>query len=138
MRPSQAQLGPSNVRPGKGLEIPFDVMVLLADVELPVLVDEGVVLMGYQTALAPVSKSGGSIQWHLETSTEGQLDPYNLQSTQKQWFKALDWKHFKDMRCFTGWCSSAHINLGTTKLANGVGWPDSKVQKKTLLGWNIS
>ncbi|KAI9765621.1 MAG: hypothetical protein M1839_005415 [Geoglossum umbratile] len=137
LRSSQRKSHQSNGALGKGLELPFDLMVLLACVELPVLVDEGVILMGYRTALVPVRKSGDSIQWHLETSP-AQINPYSLQSTQQEWFKTSDWNHFKDKRCFVGWCSSVNINLGTTILTNRVGWSDSKVQERTLRWSGIS
>jgi hypothetical protein len=137
MRSSQQKSYQSNGALSKGLELPFDLMVLLACVELPVLVDKGVILMGYRTALVPVRKSGDSIQWHLETSPV-QINPYSLRSTQQEWFKTSNWNYFKDKRCFVGWCSSANINLGTATLTNRVGWSDSKVQEKTLRWSGIS
>jgi hypothetical protein len=58
-------------------------MVQLSAVELLVLVDDGIVLVGYQTALVPISSLENSIQWHLETSERGQINPYELKSTEK-------------------------------------------------------
>lgn len=64
-----------------GLEVSFDLMVQLSGVELPILIDGGVILAGYQTALVPTCIAGNSIQWHLETASESRLNPFKLQST---------------------------------------------------------
>jgi hypothetical protein len=121
-----------------GLEVSFELMVQFSAVELPVLVDDGIVLIGYHTALVPISSSENSIQWHLETNERGRINPYELKSTENGWLKQQDWRNFKNMRCFLGWCSSAHINLGTSMLLDKVGWSDSKLQKKTLHWSGIS
>jgi hypothetical protein len=113
-------------------------MVQLAAVEIPVFVDGGIVLVGYQTALVPISVSDNSIQWHLETNKTGPINPYNLEITQKGWFKHQDWETFKNTRCFVGWCPFVHINLGTSILADEVCWSDSKTQKRTLRWSGIS
>lgn len=121
-----------------GLEVSFDLMVQLSGVEIPVMIDGGVILVGYQTALVPTRIAGSSIQWHLETASESRLNPFKLQSTQSDWVKTTDWKSFKNLRCFIGWCRSAHINLGTSMLTNEVRWSSEKSQKKTLRWSGIS
>jgi len=128
----------SNNSSPMGLEVSFELMVQLSAVEIPVLIDDGIVLVGYQTALVPISCSENFIQWHLETDEGGQINPYELKATRKEWFRKRDWESFKSMRCFVGWCSSAHINLGTKVLTNKVGWSDSKSQKRTLHWSGIS
>lgn len=128
----------SNKTSARGPEVSFELMVQLSAVELPVLVDGGIVLVGYQTALVPIFSSEDSMQWHLETDDTGRINPYELKSTKKGWLKHRDWKSFKNMRCFVGWCSSAHINLGTSTLMDRVGWSDSKSQKRTLHWSGIS
>ncbi|KAL4963789.1 uncharacterized protein BDV14DRAFT_82632 [Aspergillus stella-maris] len=51
------------------LEIDFLLLLQLAGVEYPVLVDGGLVLMGYSTALIPTKRvDDKTILWHLETS----------------------------------------------------------------------
>jgi hypothetical protein len=86
----------------------------------------------------PIFISDNSIQWHLETSEEGRINPYELKSTKTEWSKHRDWNIFKNMRCFVGWCPFAHINLGTSILADRVGWSNSKLQKRTLHWSGIS
>lgn len=121
-----------------GLEVSFNLMVQLSAVEIPVLIDGGVILVGYQTALVPTRIAGSSIQWHLETESESRLNPFKLQSTRSNWVKRTDWKSFKDLRCFIGWCRSAQINLGTSILTDEVRWSSEKSQKKTLRWGGIS
>lgn len=115
-----------------GLEVPFDLMVQLAGVETPVLIDGGFILVGYQTALVPTRMACSSIQWHLETASKSQLNPFRLQSTQSDWVKISDWRTFKDLRCFIGWCRSAHINLGTSILTDQVAWSKEPSHRRTL------
>jgi hypothetical protein len=117
---------------GKGLEVPFELMVQLAGVEFPFHVDEGIVLVGYQTALTPIEIVDDCVQFHLEESTSGQINPHQLRSTQGSWAKILDHTIFKSMRCFVGWCESAHVNLGTSKLVERVEWSQELPQKRTL------
>lgn len=121
-----------------GLEVSFDLMVQLSGVEMPVLIDGGIILAGYQTALVPIRIAGSSIQWHLEIASESRLNPFKLQSTRSNWAKTTDWKSFKDLRCFIGWCRSAHINLGTSVLIDEVRWSSEKSQKRTLRWSGIS
>ena len=115
-----------------GLEVSFDLMVQLAGVEIPVLIDGGVTLVGYQTALVPTRMAGTSIQWHLETASESRLNPFELRSTRSNWVKETDWKAFNDLQCFIGWCRSAHINLGTSILTDQVRWSNEKSRRRTL------
>lgn len=121
-----------------GLEVSFDLMVQLSGVEIPVLIDGGVILVGYQTALVPTHIAGSSIQWHLETSSESRLNPFKLRSTRSNRVKEPDWKSFKNLRCFIGWCRSAHINLGTSMLTDEVRWSSERSQEKTLRWSGIS
>lgn len=121
-----------------GLEVSFDLMIQLAGVEIPVLIDGGVILVGYQSALVPTRKTGTSVQWHLETASKSRLNPFELQSTRSNWVKETDWKAFKDLKCFIGWCRSAHINLGTSILTDQVRWSNEESQKRTLRWSGIS
>lgn len=82
-------------------------MVQLSGVEILVLNDGGVILVGYQTALVPTRVAGSLIQWHLETASESRLKSFILQSARSNWVKKTDWKAFKDLECFVGCCRSA-------------------------------
>lgn len=84
-RPRPEILGSEKEDSFHGLEVSFDLMVQLAGVEIPVLIDGGVILVGYQTALVPTRVAGSSIQWHLETASESRLNPFKLQSTRSNW-----------------------------------------------------
>jgi hypothetical protein len=106
---------------GIGLGISFERMVHLAAVENYYRVDEGIVLLGFFTALIPISidPSGNNMQWHLEyvENTDGKyLRPADLESTKGEWYKSTDTDIFQKSRCYLGWCNNANILLGTAKL----------------------
>jgi hypothetical protein len=53
--------------PVEGLELVFNDMLLLAAIEYPSMVESGLVLMGYSTALIPIQETKDNfILWHLE------------------------------------------------------------------------
>ena len=85
-------------------------MVSLAAVEYPIVMYGGVVLAGYHTALIPIRLEPAYVQFHLEIREDGQINPFDLDYSQP--VQVLDWAQFNSMRCFVGWCESAHIKLG--------------------------
>jgi hypothetical protein len=99
---------------GKGLEMSFDLMAALAGVECPVIVEKGVVLVGYHAALIPADIKPNYVQFHLEVNNEGQINPYTISYGARS--LTLDYQQFKSLRCFVGWCETAHILLGTSAL----------------------
>lgn len=55
------------------LKLSFGALLQLAAVEYPVMVDSGLVLMGYSTALVPIeTNNDGQILWHLEVASSNQ------------------------------------------------------------------
>jgi hypothetical protein len=118
---------------GKGLETSFELMTQLAAVEFPVLVNGGIILTGYQTALVPTRVEGNCAQFHLEITESGQINPYKLRTAGTALVQDCD--QFKSMRCFVGWCETAHINLGTKNLTTKVKYSGGRIQKRTLR-WN--
>ena len=117
---------------GKGLEVSFELMISLAAVEFPVLVNGSIILPGYQTALVPTEIKGKCVQFHLETRS-GQINPYELGTALEN--PIQDYNQFRLMRCFVGWCETAHINLGTKNLTTEVKYSGARAQKRTL-HWN--
>jgi hypothetical protein len=108
----------SNLKPrigfGKGMEMSFDLMLSLAAAEFQLVVDGGVVFIGYRTILFPTALYGDCAQFHLLTASEGQINPY----MQKYGSRILteDATQFEKKRCFLGWCTNAQVNLGTKNL----------------------
>ncbi|QDS69827.1 hypothetical protein FKW77_000081 [Venturia effusa] len=96
---------------GRGLEMSFEIMAMLACVEYPVMVDGGVVLVGYQAALVPSKQHPSYTQFHLEVNHGGQINPFVMTYGQRAFID--DYTTFKSKRCFVGWCDAAHILLGT-------------------------
>ncbi|KAK4103337.1 hypothetical protein N658DRAFT_309417 [Parathielavia hyrcaniae] len=104
---------------GYGLEMSFDLMVSLAAVKYPLVINGGVVLIGYESALVPltISDRGDAAQFHLvvHNGDENTLfNPYKADLGQR--LLTLDAKQFRSMRCFLGWCPAAQLNLGTRHL----------------------
>jgi hypothetical protein len=115
---------------GEGLELSFNLMASLAAVEYPIVIYGGVVLAGYHTVLIPIRLEPTYVQFHLEIREDGQLNPFELNYSQR--VQVLDWVQFKSMRCFVGWCESAHIKLGTSSLPITVTYSEARVKEKSL------
>ena len=121
----------SSIPFGKGLELSFDLMAALAAVEFPVIVEKGVVLVGYHTVLIPTEIKKNYVQFHLEVSQEAQINPHTLRYGSRSLIS--DYRPFKSKRCFVGWCERAHIMLGTRLLSAGtVRYTNSQEKRKTL------
>lgn len=106
---------------GTGLEISFDLLMSLAAIEFSVVIDEGIVFVGYQTAIIPTKMGENWVQFHLYTNDNGQINPYQIQFEHRL-RTGHGTQSFRTMRCFLGWCEVAQINLGTTDLPTGVGY----------------
>ena len=115
---------------GEGLELSFNLMVSLAAVEYPIVIYGGVVLAGYHTALIPIRLEPAYVQFHLEIREDGQINPFDLDYSQR--VQVLDWAQFNSMRCFVGWCESAHIKLGTSSLPITVTYSEARVKERSL------
>jgi hypothetical protein len=107
-------------------------MATLAGVEFSMLVDGGLLFVGYQTVLIPVKFEGGCTQFHLITTQEGQIDPYICTSKIKERFLSTDPMEFKGTTCFLGWCEVAQINIGTRALIPKVGYSNGKAEEKSF------
>jgi hypothetical protein len=117
----------------QGLELDFYVMLRLAAVEYPVLVDSGLVLMGYSTALVPIRLTeDDKVLWHLEiASNDLQLKTLDLHSTRRSWWRVERLDLLSSKRAILGWCSEANVLLGTNQLTPKVAWSDARVQRTT-------
>jgi len=125
---------------GKGLEMSFDLMLSITASELCVKVGNTFVFLGYRTVLYPVAIDGHWAQFHLITTSGGQINPYVLDL--KNALPILSPEHssakyrltqLKEMRCFVGWCEEAHINLGTKRLPTTIKYSGGKDQPKSLV-----
>lgn len=106
---------------GAGLEIPFDMLLDLSGVENVYHIEGGIVLVGFFTALVPISRdeATNSIQWHFEEvdgSSGELLKPYSLPSVLRDWYKSQDINMLRTSKCFVGWFARANILLGTRQL----------------------
>lgn len=106
---------------GAGLEIPFDMLLDLSGVENVYQIEGGIILVGFFTALVPISRDDAtnSIQWHFEEidgSSGELLKPYALPSMLRDWYKSRDINVLRSSKCFVGWFARASILLGTRQL----------------------
>ena len=130
LRPKREQKESPNS--GKGLKIPFDLLVQISAVEFPINIRGKMALAGYQTALFPVHMDTEYVQFHLEVSQEEQINPYHLEQSKESisWDDNLIGK-FRERDCYVGWCKSARIHLGTTSLINPCGLRFTDVPEKS-------
>lgn len=115
---------------GKGLELSFNMMISLAAAEFQININGGLVFVGYQTVLVPTEIQKNFAQFHLITSTEGQINPYALDFGER--VITDDPFQFKRMRCFLGWCEVVQVNLGTRELISKVKYSGGKDKGKPL------
>jgi hypothetical protein len=101
------------------------------------MVNDGIVLMGYSTALVPIKQNtDGRIMWHLETATDDfQLQVSNLQATQKEWLRVSTLEGLLSAPAILGWCSEAEVLLGTDRLEPRLVWSGAQVK---LSSWHWS
>lgn len=126
---------PSNIFPEGGpLKLSFGALIQLAAVEYPIMVDSGLVLMGYSTALVPIEiNNDGQILWHLEVSAgERQIRTSELHATKGSWLQKPTLEELQTPEALLGWCASANIQLGTDRLkAADVKWSSARVKHTT-------
>ncbi|KAH8700727.1 hypothetical protein BGW36DRAFT_374858 [Talaromyces proteolyticus] len=125
--------GESTFPSGWLLELSFGALLQLAAVEYPVVIDSGIVLMGYSTALIPVDiNPNGQVIWHLEVASENrQLRRSELQATQGSWLQKQTLEELNTETALLGWCTSAQVRLGSDSLEPNVTWSDAKVKPIT-------
>lgn len=105
---------PKDRSTGKGLCVSFDTMIALTSVEYPVAIHKTVILVGYRTVLIAVAIEQNFVQYHVEVSKSGQINPYLLDFDNAA--DVEDINILRQRRCFIGWCANAHIFLGTRDL----------------------
>ncbi|KUL83262.1 hypothetical protein ZTR_10455 [Talaromyces verruculosus] len=116
------------------LKLSFGALIQLAAVEYPIMVDSGLVLMGYSTALVPIEiNNDGQVLWHLEVSDgKQQLRKSELRATKGSWLQKPTLEELQTREALLGWCASANIQLGTDRLkAANVKWSNARVKHTT-------
>ncbi|KAH8648708.1 hypothetical protein BX600DRAFT_475659 [Xylariales sp. PMI_506] len=127
-----------------GLEIPFEMMVDLTAAQnftrvattrkckdqIKIEHCSGFILIGFYTAIIPVSKDSDGIYWHLICS-ETIIDPHNL-VLPTDWLHSQDIETLRKSKCFLGWGDLANILLGTRHIEYTVGWSGAKKCEKVL------
>jgi len=88
---SPANLGsPSRDWVGKGLRIPFSVLVQVAGIQEVVEIEGTPVLCGFRTALIPIALfDDGSVQWHFVAASDGPGDRFRWFPDQDEFLQAI-------------------------------------------------
>ncbi|MCJ1358266.1 MAG: hypothetical protein MMC33_008265 [Icmadophila ericetorum] len=122
----------------QGLEIPFEVMAVLARVWRPVEYQAGIILKGTSTALIPTSRSSisNSMQWHY-VSTENQEENVDTASIFKnsnvsKWHESRDLESLRTARTFLGFYIKAEVHLGTKDSEYGIRTSNASVKSSVL------
>jgi len=97
-----------------GLEISFDLMVILGRIWYPMEYLNGFVLKGYSTILVPTLKTQHSVQWHF-INNEDQKKKINMCAIKAHYgeiVEDIDLRALQTARTFVGWTWDAHVHVG--------------------------
>ena len=99
---------------GMGLEIPFDLMVGLADIRTKIdFAKDAVLLGGPRIILYPTKVLRDGIQWHC---AKADADLAELDSSSTTYLSKPDFKELSSRRTFLGHYRLAEVHLGTEEL----------------------
>ena len=107
----------------ESLELPFELMTLLAGIRFPMTWREGIVLMGYSAILIPILSCGDCLLWHLVRSTDRhhQIHLEDLNSDNEtvnfdgEFYRAETLDCLSRRRTFLGFSPQIKVHLGTTR-----------------------
>ena len=118
---------------GKGLKVPFEILVQIAGIDRLLEVDETPILCGFRTALIPITRfDNGSVQWHFMVAPEN-YGPFRWFHHQEDFLRSLPNRRLRNTKiddlkgtAYVGWYKrGVTITLGTTE-------PPSEIQKSHL------
>jgi len=117
------------------MEVEISLMIQLAAVEYPVIVDGGIVLLGYSTVLIPICHvDNQTILWHFESAKHNsQLKTNELRAVKGSWLRKPRLDDLLSEKALLGWCPEAVMLLGTGRLDRPVQWSDARTKHTT---WN--
>lgn len=105
---------------GTGLEIPFDLMVALADIRTQIDVGQGITLLGGAgVVLYPTKILNGAIQWHCARVDDDDYVKHG--SDPAAIVKNHDINNFSGHKTFLGYYPQAEVLLGTRELVESIG-----------------
>lgn len=98
---------------GLGLEIPFPLLLLFADISVSMDYDGGTLLVGESTILFPAQQLVDGIQWHIADARSGQ-EAVQVIAQSSEWIRTNDIGQLAQHRAYLGY-SHALVLLGTRK-----------------------
>jgi hypothetical protein len=127
--------GPESKTNGKGIKVPFSMLLQMSSIEYPAIVDGfGLVLVGYRTVLIPEERTKDYIQFHLKVSEDKQINPFKLQYHGTSALQSLeDVRALEGETCYLGWCQEAQIHLASEDLVKTMPkYSDAPEKRRTL------
>jgi hypothetical protein len=105
----------------RGLELPFDVMSLLAETQHATSYNATLILKGLCTMLIPTRQTKHSITWHFVYNENGKRIPYySFRERCPDWISidkvSADLVEIGNVRNFVGWASDITRHLGTSAI----------------------
>ncbi|KAL1614376.1 hypothetical protein SLS54_009803 [Diplodia seriata] len=97
---------------GRGLEMSFDIMVILGRILYPMEYLNGMVLKGRSTILVPISREGDSVQWHLLSSRNGTISMDDIPRGKVTALEHVNIDELSKLRTFVGFCENAYVLAG--------------------------
>ncbi|CAD6447404.1 9cb629bc-3ff6-47b6-a860-8eeed4fb7b72 [Sclerotinia trifoliorum] len=104
---------------GRGLDISFADMALVAGCLSLVMFDDGLIANGLNSVLIPVGElsDDNAIQWHYRPKTaedrKSRRPTFEIVEETGDWYKELNPHRLINRRCFLGWVPEASILIGT-------------------------
>ena len=106
----------------EGLEIDFYLLVELAAVDREILTEDGLILIGFDTALIPLDPPE-SRRWHFLVTEGRQITPARVnrefgkrigtEGRRDLQFKGKLEPEFREGRVYVGWCAAPVVTIGT-------------------------
>ncbi len=115
---------------GKGLKVPFEILVQIVGIDRFLEVDGTLILCGFRTTLIPITRfENGSVQWHFIVAPEND-GPFRWFHHREDFLRTLPNHHLHDTMidnlkgtAYVGWYKSGvTVTLGTIE-------PPSEIRK---------
>ncbi|CAH0036425.1 unnamed protein product [Clonostachys rhizophaga] len=102
---------PSRPEACKGVEIPLNIMALLAGTNQINIFNGKTVIKGFSTLIYPTKKTADTIYWHLTGTNNEDRISYLSETPGHVGF--IEKRELESRRCVLGWCSDAEFYAGS-------------------------
>ena len=97
-----------------GVEVPFDLMVVLGRIWYPMEYLNGFVLKGHSTILIPTQRNHDSVQWHFISHEDHRkkIHMSAMKDYRGRFVEDVGLETLQTARTFVGWTQDAHVHVG--------------------------